>query len=756
MNNTLPELNTPLAPSSVDSELGSEVLEDFYSPESGVVRIEAPPQQGQGEILGAPVQPNLQDSTSPNLINMAETLTSMLPDELMEIGTPEVPAPNPADFLSSSIQLPEDKKEDVPEVHVDGPPLLQQHQDLDLDINSLFDNYPEDFSYDPGQHTPNLFLDPAEMEEIYTLFNDPIFNSGLDIPSPELNVPSPEDISIEEIPTCTQNYQCTIEDHIGLFSHNLFTEYFDDIAASMCHALCFITPDSKNYARFSCILCPNFTNMSGFDMKIHMQKSHNDLMRFPQTINGVLRNLKDLTFKRKSITAVPKKLFCGTCFQFLNSNVEHYVHFATMHNSAESASRICVECTLPFMDEGPLVHYGKKHSKICKFPKCEVYTTSPRSLLDHYYEDHFVDIYSHLDNFEAFYTLAKTNSSRCQWKPDVKVALFLKQELTNFSVPRPFSPAYYYQLSKIADLTKPYYCAITSPGSGVKLTSWVSMPQQRVMDRESKIISYLTEFLGSIHENTVKILDPYDFEVTHDKAKSTIRCFTCQDNLLTHAGTTEFCLDVNLIDSKSQLDKFVPNPTDIILGAKTNQIAGVWIAQIDGPLGRGPTSCNFPLLNLSFKHSRPSVVTRYRAGRPIMEKGVPMERFFNLQQYCERVLMHLPKDFGGPVFIEFLYSGSLLSLEEMSDYCIAFIAAVAELRNRYGHSIIILGPYPKRTLDQTKFEFESSRKELFDLTNILTMIPPLPFIIPPLPFIERGRSGDINAVRCHGVHQQYN
>jgi len=108
--------------------------------------------------------------------------------------------------------------------------------------------------------------------------------------------------------------------------------------------------------------------------------------------------------------------------------------------------------------------------------------------------------------------------------------------------------------------------------------------------------------------------------------------------------------------------------------------------------------------------------------------------FFNLQQYCERVLMHLPKDFGGPVFIEFLYSGSLLSLEEMSDYCIAFIAAVAELRNRYGHSIIILGPYPKRTLDQTKFEFESSRKELFDLTNILTMIA-LHANIPVLPLI---------------------
>ncbi len=505
----------------------------------------------------------------------------------------------------------------------------------------------------------------------------------------------------------------------GVFADALFKDHENEIAFAMLHSLCHIVPDENHMARFACLLCPKSNNLTGFDAKKHIRE-HHPLLRCPKTFSGLSKNLLNLSYRRKTLTNSPKKLFCGVCFKFLNSNIEYYIHFVKFHSSMDEMYKICPECFLPLFNDTPQKHFRYKHSKICSFFDCSERISSLKQLIDHSYSNHFNDIFPPLANFQDFYSLTATNSPKCFWTPDIKITSFLKSDQINNRVPSFNSPRFFYELEQLSKMKNLFLCNVDINLPSVKTSHWESLPFDKVMHRDCKIIDLISEFFSNLWEsNSLKINDIFQHEVISDP-QIIISCNTCYDNN-DHSQSRKFCIPVDKFLTEAKTSK---SALEKLLSTNIRDVAGVWICNINGPLGRGPMSSKLPILNLSYDSTCPMIPLTIRHGKSLSKSdGRVMYRFFNLQIYLEKIYLTLPKHFFCPVFIEFFYSGSLDDTIEMANYCIAFISMIAELRNKYHHNTIILGPCPRKIFSQNDgTEFEYQRTNLHHLTNILSLV----------------------------------
>jgi len=527
---------------------------------------------------------------------------------------------------------------------------------------------------------------------------------------------------------CNGNYNCDDRKHIkmGLFAHGRFKKYENAILVSMLHISTLTVSDADGLARFTCLLCSEASNYNALDMKRHMRNEHGHLLGRPVATSGVVRGLRNQLGHRQNLTNHPVKRYCDICLIVLNSPLESYIHYAAQHISADESIEICTECLYPYFDQFPSRHFAMKHNRFCPVQDCTKIIPSIKFYIDHLYHEHFEDNFPQLNNLESFYNLTKTASGKISWTPHVKAMLFSDPHITNHLIPKIHSTRFYNQVELLGDCKKFLYCNI---GIEEVKSSWEGLPLQKAVHRDFKVISALVEYLENAWNNPKISFCIYSQEINQQSSISCKYCLSPND----HSTTTEWC--TKEIKSYQTVPHDIRIAKEILTNTDFSKTAFIWIADATNVLRRGPLKSNFEYLNLSYKAAWPCPPILYKNGKPLgMAGGKANSQFFNLATYINDLCMRLPKGFPGAVFIEYVDDGVWDNLEKVVDRVIAFVAFVAELRNRYRHHLVIIGPCPRRYEGQSQAEFENKRKCCHRITNLLTLVASSTYI-PCLPII---------------------
>ena len=470
--------------------------------------------------------------------------------------------------------------------------------------------------------------------------------------------------------------------------------------------------DKPKATHFNCIACKT-KNMDFVVARKHVIVEHGHLFNYPRSEKSTLSRIPDI--QQLKLTDDNVKLYCHICHEKLTTAIDYIIHYSCFHSSVDSKMLCCPFCYLPLFKKSIFSHFKLRHSYVC----CNSRITCLKTHISHLLNNiHFHENAGSISKLNTLYKMTRSRLPNIYWLPTLPILYFPKS--VNPTVPQLYSLEFYQLIESFVYKKDSIYNNLDMETYVRDLNvyvqeRWGAFRNEYSGVRDAMVLGKVAEFVRELWLSPgIPTFSGYIREV--NLISKQISCNICQDTL-NHASSPSECLSPKLVQSISH-SNHVPS----ILHEKVknwDDIASIWISDAGSPLGRSPYNSKFPCLNLSYTKTL-SFPVNYSYGRvrAYNKDGVLTTKFSDLQHYIDTICCTLPKNFCGPIFVEYPRV-ELFSIHDISLQVIAFLSMIQSLKEKHDFCFVILGPHP--TIFESDHLYSKSKNEAVVVNNVLSL-----------------------------------